>query len=74
MLIQIRPNESVSSVVKILKGGSSKVLREEFPNIREFLWGNSFWSTGYFVESIGNKNYDSVKKYIQDQDLHHATD
>lgn len=74
MLIQIRPNESLSSVVKILKGGSSKVLREEFPNTREFRWSDDFWSTGFFAESIGKQNYDSVKKYIQDQSSQYATD
>jgi hypothetical protein len=27
---------------QILKGGSSRKLREEFPEIEEFLWGESF--------------------------------
>lgn len=74
MLIQIRPNESLSSVVKALKGGTSKVLREEFPGEREFRWSDNFWSTGFFAESIGKQNYDSVKKYIQDQSSQYATD
>lgn len=74
MLIQIRPSESVSSVVKVLKSGTSRVLRQEFPNIREFLWSDSFWSNGFFAVSVGNRNYASVKKYIQEQLSQHATD
>lgn len=74
MLIQIRPSQSVSSVVKILKGGTSRTLRQEFPDTREFLWGDNFWSTGYFAESIGKQNYSTMKKYIQEQNSQHATD
>ncbi len=74
ILIQIRPTDSVANVVKILKGGSSKILRKEFPDLDVFIWGDSFWATGYFAESVGRVSYDTVKKYIQDQDAKYATD
>ena len=67
MLIQIRPTDSVSNVVKVLKGGTSKVIRKEFPDLEEFLWGENFWATGYFAESVGGVNYADVKKYIKEQ-------
>ena len=69
LLIQIQPTESVSQVVNRLKGGSSRILRKEFPELEEFLWGDSFWSDGYFAESVGKANYIQVKNYIkQNQD------
>ena len=74
MLIQIRPTDTFSSVVKVLKGGTSKVIRKEFPDLKEFLWGDNFWATGYFVESIGKTNYSTMKKYIQNQNTKYATD
>lgn len=37
LLVQISPRESVSSVVQRLKGGTSRVLRAEFPRLTEFL-------------------------------------
>lgn len=64
MLIQIQPTESVSQVVNHLKGGSSRRLREEFPELEEFLWGDSFWSDGYFAKTVGHANYAEIKKYI----------
>ena len=67
MLVQFKPNISVSKVVQLFKGGSSKVIREEFPELKEFLWGNSFWGDGYFAESIGKVNEDAIRKYIKDQ-------
>lgn len=67
MLIQINPKDSIAGVMQMLKGGSAKVIREEFPELKEFLWGESFWSEGYFVESIGKVSEGAVRKYIQEQ-------
>jgi len=67
MLIQINLRQSVAKVVNLLKGGSSRVIRTEYPEIEEFLWGDSFWGDGYFVESIGNKNETVMRQYIRDQ-------
>ena len=67
MIVQIKPSDSVSEVVQILKGGMSRVIRKEFPELEEFLWGDSFWADGYFAESIGQVNEEVVKKYIRDQ-------
>jgi putative transposase len=67
LLIQINPRESIAGVVQILKGGSSYIIRREYPELEEFLWGNSFWSDGYFVESIGSKNEQLMRTYIQNQ-------
>ena len=66
MLIQLQSRTSVSKAVQYLKGGSSKILRKEFPEIEEFLWGDSFWADGYFAETVGTRNYKLVKQYIDD--------
>ena len=67
MLVQLRPNVSVSRAVQLFKGGSSKVIREEFPDLREFLWGDSFWADGYFSETIGQVNMSVIREYINNQ-------
>ena len=67
LLLQIRPTISISKVVQYIKGGSSRVIREEFPELKEFLWGDSFWSDGYFAETAGNCTLDKIRRYIQDQ-------
>jgi putative transposase len=67
MLVQLRTNISVSQAVQYLKGGSSKVIREEFPELEEFLWGDSFWGDGYFAETIGKVNEQKIREYIQNQ-------
>ena len=67
LLIQLQPSNSVADVVRILKGGTSKVIRKEFPSLREFLWGDSFWADGYFAESVGSVNEEVIRKYIKEQ-------
>lgn len=67
MLIQLRPNISVSKTVQLFKGGSSRVIRTEFPDLEEFLWGDSLWADGFFSESIGQVNWDVIREYIKNQ-------
>ena len=67
MLIQLKPTISVSKAIQLLKGGSSRVVRQEFPELEEFLWGDSFWSDGYFAETIGRVNENVIRDYIQNQ-------
>ena len=67
ILIQVKPDKSVSEIVQIMKGGSSRVLRKEFPEIEEFLWGDSFWADGYFAETVGKVEEAVIRKYIDNQ-------
>ena len=67
MLIQIKPRESVAKVVNLLKGGTSKRIRQEFPESEAFDWSDTLWCDGYFAESVGQVNEAVIKKYIQDQ-------
>lgn len=62
----LQPNLSVSKVVNLMKGGSSRILRKEFPELEEFLWGDSFWADGYFTESVGAQSFVQIKKYIKE--------
>ena len=67
VMIQIKPKDSIAEVVQILKGGTSRIIRKEFKELEEFLWGDSFWADGYFAETIGRIDEETIKKYIEDQ-------
>ena len=68
ILVQTKPKDSISSVVQMLKGGTSRIIRKEFKELKEFLWGDSFWADGYFAETVGSVNEEIVRKYIESQD------
>lgn len=67
MLLQTRVTERISDVVQLFKGGSSRVIRLEHPELEEFLWGDSFWGDGYFAETVGKVNEQVMRTYIQHQ-------
>lgn len=67
LLLQVSPTDSIFSVMQILKGGTSRLLRREFPELEEFLWGDSLWGDGYFAESVGQQEEAVLRAYIQNQ-------
>jgi putative transposase len=69
LLVGCHPKHALSNFVGKLKGKSSYVLREEFwPEIKNKLWGEHFWSPSYCVVSVGGATLDIVKEYIENQD------
>src|SRR4030043_944882 len=67
IIIQTQPSDSVAEVVQRLKGGTSRVIRKEYPELEEFLWGDSFWAGGDFAEEGGNVDEKIVRRYIRGQ-------
>ena len=67
MIVQLKPSVSISKAVQLFKGGSSKIIRKEFPDLEEFLWGESFWSDGYFAETVGKVNEEIIRDYVKNQ-------
>jgi putative transposase len=63
----VTPEVSVAKVVQYFKGGSLRAIRHEYPELEEFLWGDSFWADGYFAETVGIAQEEMVKRYIREQ-------
>ncbi len=67
ILIQLPPRISVSEAVKTMKGGTSRIIAQEFPELEEFTWGKSLWAVGFFAESVGQVTEGRIKLYIKNQ-------
>jgi putative transposase len=72
LLLQIPPSVSLSNVVKLLKGGSSRSLQLEFPSLEEFFWKSRFWGEGFFAETVGAVEEETIRRYIRDQQKEHG--
>lgn len=70
MLVQYRADESVAEVAQTLKGGSSMIIRREFPELEEWTWEGGFWADGYFAESVGTAQEEMIRRYIREQAQH----
>jgi putative transposase len=66
-MIQLPLNISLSKVVMHLKGGTSRTIRQEFPDLQEWLWGDSLWQDGYFAETSGKVDEKKLREYIRKQ-------
>jgi len=65
MHISYRPSQSVSSIVKKMKGRSSRKLQQEFPELKKRYWGQHFWAIGYGCWSTGNITDEMVNEYLE---------
>ena len=53
MLLEIPPKIAVSSFVGYLKGKSSLMIYEQFPNLKYKYRNREFWCRGYYVDTVG---------------------
>ncbi|MFX3616331.1 MAG: IS200/IS605 family transposase [Sporolactobacillus sp.] len=68
LLVSCPPNISPSKLVQYLKGRSSKMLQEEFKELRQRYWGQHLWAAGYFCRTVGTVTEETIKQYIENQD------
>ena len=68
VLISYHPHQSLSKIVQWLKGISSRVLLQEFPHLRKYLWGRHVWARGYLAVSTGTITDEMVEEYISEQE------
>ena len=66
LALALRPKHSVSEALQLLKGGSSKWIKDALPKMRGFAWQD-----GYGAFTVSRSNLPDVIKYIADQREHH---
>lgn len=66
-IISISPSTNLTKYVNATKSASSRLIKKEFPEIKEKLWKDCFWTAGFYVNSIGLTYMDVVKNYILEQ-------
>lgn len=64
LFLNCLPTLSPSDIMQKIKGVTSKILREEFPQLSKM---PSLWTRSYFVSTAGNVSSETVKKYVENQ-------
>jgi putative transposase len=65
ILVSIPPSESVANMISRIKGYTSKILREEFPELKTRL--PNLWTRSRFVASTGGVTLRVLKQYVENQ-------
>ena len=68
LFVSYRPQIAVAKMVQYLKGTSSRILLQEFAQLRKQFWGRHLWARGYMAISSGNITDEMMQKYIEEQE------
>jgi len=66
-LFKAHPNSEISKFINAYKSASSRLIKKEFPLIREQLWKENFWSRSYCLITTGGVPTEVIKRYIENQ-------
>ena len=66
MYVSIPPKISVSKVIGRIKGKSALMIFDRYPEYRE-KYNRHFGVRGYYCETVGNVNEETIKRYIGEQ-------
>ena len=67
ILFKAQPKTELSKFINAYKSASSRVLKKEFPSIREQLWQDMFWSRSFCLLSSGGAPIEVIQQYIKEQ-------
>jgi len=67
-LVQSVPMISPRQIVQIIKSITAKEIFKLHPEVKKLLWGGRFWTSGYYVNTVGHYgNVEALKEYVQSQ-------
>jgi len=67
-LVQSVPMYSPKKVLQIIKSITAIQIFKLHPEVKQKLWGGKFWTSGYYVNTVGQyANADVIKSYVKNQ-------
>jgi putative transposase len=67
-LVQSVPVMSPRYIVQTIKSIRGREIFKEHPEVKKLLWGGHFWTSGYYVNTVGRYgNEDVIAKYVKSQ-------
>jgi putative transposase len=69
LFVSVPPHISVSNLVQMIKGKTSRKMLGDFKPLQKQFWGRHLWARGYFVASSGNITDEVIMEYIEHQDI-----
>lgn len=67
ILFKGQPKAEMSKFINAYKSASSRLLKKEFPIIRQKLWKEMFWPQSFCLLSSGGAPIEVIKEYIENQ-------
>jgi len=66
VFVSAPPRFSPALIANLLKGYSSRYLREQFPQLKKMCGKEHLWTSSYYVGTAGNVSAEIIKRYIEE--------
>jgi len=67
ILFRSHPKSELSKFINAYKSASSRLIKNEFPQVREKLWKSYFWSQSFCLLTSGGAPIEVIQTYIESQ-------
>ena len=71
IMFKAQPKTELTKFINAYKSASSRLIKRDFPRVKQFLWKEMFWSKSFCLLTTGGAPIDVIKKYIQTQGNNH---
>ena len=71
IMFKAQPKTELTKFINAYKSASSRLIKRDFPRVKQFLWKEMFWSKSFCLSTTGGAPIDVIKKYIQNQGNNH---
>ncbi|KRT87096.1 MULTISPECIES: IS200/IS605 family transposase [Bacillus] len=61
------PKTELTKFINAYKSASSRLIKRDFPTVKEHLWKEMFWSKSFCLLTTGGVPIEVIKQYIQSQ-------
>ncbi len=67
-LVQSVPTYTPKKIVQTIKSITAREVFHRVPSVKRELWGGAFWSSGYYIDTVGRHASENViRSYVSDQ-------
>ncbi len=67
ILFRGHPNSGLTKFINAYKSASSRLIKKEYPQIRQKLWREYFWSRSFCLLTTGGAPIEVIRQYIESQ-------
>ena len=68
VLFRAKPTTDPVKFINTVKGATARRIRNEYEDeLKNELWGDSFWNSSYCLLSTGQVSLDVLKQYVEEQ-------
>ncbi|WP_086335670.1 IS200/IS605 family transposase [Enterococcus mundtii] len=71
IMFKTQTKTEFTKFINAYKSASSRLIKRDYPRVKQFLWKEMFWSKSFCLLTTGGAPLDVIKKYIQNQGDNH---